>query len=461
MFELRSMKVLPIFSVLLAALAAWFYVFGSATEGGDIEPPTSYASDFWSLWERWERDDGELFYKFSNPGSELFHIENKSTISSFKWYRSGEMEIKPYRGGYLVGISSVLDMWVDQPEKMSEKWTVSSEKYHALKNLRNGGFKLTSGNNKIIVWIKNLTEPSNIKGFTPSLLEDRIVYTRIEVEEVVEVFVPVTRVVVHDVLGVTRNHLSGNDMDVVWNADSHAVQAMGADSQVIWSVKLDNDLKPIGWRSFEVDLYGNNKYQTSFAVSDAVYVIDVRGNNVLGFPYKKNGITSFAVYDYDHNDKFRFLVGTADGHLYNLRGEGNRTPGWDFTVLRNGVSIQQLDHIRVGQRDYLYAGCSDGTVRLLKRNGQLRGSTPVMIYPMFAPAIRLSSTIENTSVLFVDEEGWLQECTFSDGQYVGMSGLVQADQVSLIDMDGDGVEEVVTELLGVTSVFNSRNERIN
>mgnify|MGYP004285480875 FL=1 len=84
-----------------------------------------------------------------------------------------------------------------------------------------------------------------------------------------------------------------------------------------------------------------------------------------------------------------------------------------------------------------------------------------MIYPMFAPAIRLSSTIENTSVLFVDEEGWLQECTFSDAQYVGMSGLVQADQVSLIDMDGDGVEEVVTELLGVTSVFNSRNERIN
>jgi hypothetical protein len=28
-------------------------------------------------------------------------------------------------------------------------------------------------------------------------------------------------------------------------------------------------------------------------------------------------------------------------------------------------------------------------------------------------------------------------------------------------MDGDGVEEVVTELNGVRSVFNSRNEKIN
>ncbi len=30
-----------------------------------------------------------------------------------------------------------------------------------------------------------------------------------------------------------------------------------------------------------------------------------------------------------------------------------------------------------------------------------------------------------------------------------------------IDMDGDGVEEVVTELNGVRSVYNSRNEKIN
>ena len=98
---------------------------------------------------------------------------------------------------------------------------------------------------------------------------------------------------------------------------------------------------------------------------------------------------------------------------------------------------------------------------LLKRNGQRRGSTPVRVNPAFSPAIRLSNTIGKTSVLFIDEEGWVQELTLSDANYVGVSGMTQADKVSLIDIDGDGLEEVMTELNGVKTIFNSRNEKIN
>ena len=42
-----------------------------------------------------------------------------------------------------------------------------------------------------------------------------------------------------------------------------------------------------------------------------------------------------------------------------------------------------------------------------------------------------------------------------------MSGITRAHKVSLIDMDGDGVQEVVTEHNGLMSVFNTRNEKIN
>jgi hypothetical protein len=455
------MKVLPIFSVLLAAGAAWFYLFGSTSEGGEVESPTEYASDFWDVWERWESEDEAVLYRFSIPNKEVFHIAHKNNITSVEGYSGGEMEIKPYRGGYLVGTLSSLEKWVDEPGEMSEKWTVSSDKYLALENLRDGRFKLLAGKNKIVVWINSFDEPEIIDGFSASLLDDRTVYTRIEVDEVDEEVVnPVSRVIAHDILGLTRNHRNGSDLDIVWNVDLNAVQAIGSGGEVVWSKILEEGLEPIGM-SFEVDLYGNDKYQTAFAVASAIFLVDILGNNVKGFPYQENGITSFAVVDYDHNDKFRFLVANDAGRLYNLRGEGENTPGWNFKVLRNGVSIQQLSHLRVGQSDYIYAGCSDGSVRLLRRNGQLRGSTSVRVNPTFTPAMRLSSTIGKTAVLFIDEQGWVQELTFADAKHVGMSGLAQADKVSLIDMDGDGVEEVVTELNGVRSVYNSRNEKIN
>ena len=455
------MKVLPIFSVLLAAGAAWFYLFGSTSEGGEVESPTEYASDFWDVWERWESEDEAVLYRFSIPNKEVFHIAHKNNITSVEGYSGGEMEIKPYRGGYLVGTLSSLEKWVDEPGEMSEKWTVSSDKYLALENLRDGRFKLLAGKNKIVVWINSFDEPEIIDGFSASLLDDRTVYTRIEVDEVDEEVVnPVSRVIAHDILGLTRNHRNGSDLDIVWNVDLNAVQAIGSGGEVVWSKILEEGLEPIGM-SFEVDLYGNDKYQTAFAVASAIFLVDILGNNVKGFPYQENGITSFAVVDYDHNDKFRFLVANDAGRLYNLRGEGENTPGWNFKVLRNGVSIQQLSHLRVGQSDYIYAGCSDGSVRLLRRNGQIRGSTSVRVNPTFTPAMRLSSTIGKTAVLFIDEQGWVQELTFADAKHVGMSGLAQADKVSLIDMDGDGVEEVVTELNGVRSVYNSRNEKIN
>ena len=454
------MKVLPIFSVLLAAGAAWFYLFGSYSEGGEVEAPTEYASDFWDVWERWEREDGDVLYRFSSLDNEVFHIANQDDVKSVVGYSGDEMEIKPYRGGYLVGTSSSLDKWIDEPGEMSKKWTISSEKYITLKCLSDGRFKLLSGKNKIIVWEKSFAEPEVIEGFSSYLLEDRTVYTRIGVEEFVEVINPISRVIEKEILGMTRNHRNGNDMDIVWNADLSAVQAIGLGGEVIWSTMLENGLEPIG-TSFEVDLYGNNKYQTAFVIENAVYLVDVLGNNVSGFPYKQIGITGFAVFDYDKNDNFRFLVATDEGRLYNLRGEGHETPGWNFENLSIGVSIQHLFHIRAEQRDYIYAGCSDGSVVLLKRNGQRRGSTPVRVNPAFPPAIRLSNTIGKTSVLFIDEEGWVQELTLSDAEYVGVSGMTQADKVSLIDMDGDGLEEVVTELNGIKTIFNSRNEKIN
>ena len=119
-----------------------------------------------------------------------------------------------------------------------------------------------------------------------------------------------------------------------------------------------------------------------------------------------------------------------------------------------------LAHIRVGSKDYIYGGCYDGSVILLKRSGQVRGSTPVVINPRSKPAFRLSNTIGKSTVIFIDSEGWLQELTLSEAEPVGISGRTRADKVTVQDIDADGKKEVVTYLNGIRSVWNSRNELV-
>ena len=180
-----------------------------------------------------------------------------------------------------------------------------------------------------------------------------------------------------------------------------------ASGSVVWAKEVKSP--PIG-KAYEVDIYANGKYQTAFATAEAVYLIDVKGNRVKGFPFKsRSAITGFSVVDYDNNSKFRFLIASANGNITNLKGEGNKTSGWNFSKLGGGVSVEHMHHLRVGSKDYIYAGCSDGSVKLLKRSGGVRSKTDIHVHPGVEPSFRLSSNISKSSVLFVDEVGMLRE----------------------------------------------------
>jgi hypothetical protein len=260
-------------------------------------------------------------------------------------------------------------------------------------------------------------------------------------------------------IGVVRNHRSRSDMDILFDSEKGVVEAVGEDVGVVWSVELENEL--IG-SAYEIDIYATGKYQTAFATSDGVFLIDVKGNSVKGYPFKPSAdITGFAVMDYDKNRKYRFLVASSDGKITNIKGEGVRTSGWKFNKLKDGVFVEHMHHIRVGSKDYIYAGCSDSSVQLLKRAGGKRASTSVKVASNYPPAFRLSSNISKSSVLFVDDSGWLKEYTFGDAQEVGMSGMVKADRVQVMDTNSDGKKEVVVHYNGERTVWNSRNEQID
>jgi len=466
--ELRSMKLLPVIALLLSILAAWFFLFGSNVDGESASDPTLKASDTWCVWEMWDAsrvpvdgaawwspESGDKLHKFSNDSLFLFHVSRAVDPDSM----DAAFQSMSYKSGYLVGTEEALDEWNENPGEMSAKWKISNESYTKLsrKDGINNFFELKSGDDRIIVW----GEADDIEGFISHPYLDRTVFIREQsglASDIIEKesSAPLDQYEHHALLGVTRDHREDTVMDIIWNQENSSVDAVRVGGEVVWSKILDD--APIG-KSFEVDLYANNKYQTVFATPSALYVVDRLGHDVKGFPYDAK-VSGFAVFDYDKNKKFRILLATTDGDILNLRSEGRLTTGWNFKRLTAGRHVVHLAHIRVGSKDYIYGGCYDGSVILLKRSGRVRGSTPVVVNPRSKPAFRLSNTIGKSTVIFIDSEGWLQELTLSEAEPVGISGLTRADQVTIQDIDGDGKTEVVTYFKGVRSVWNSRNELV-
>lgn len=258
-------------------------------------------------------------------------------------------------------------------------------------------------------------------------------------------------------LGEVRNHRSGKRMALLW--EDQVLSAVQSDGKVVWDLELSEKKRPKVW---EVDLYRNGKYQVAIATEQAFHVVDVLGREVNGFPIRPHGtITAAAVMDYDLNRNYRFLLATSSGEIMNYRKEGEQTSGWGFQA-RKDAPVVHLEHLRVGSRDFIYTGYADGQVELLNRRGATRFKTEVRVPPNQSPAFRYGKDIESSTVLYVDESGWIQERTFGSNTSVGISQIIQGIAVRLEDRDGDGIKEVIVTLKdGVESIWNARNEQVN
>ena len=476
---MRNLILLAI-AIVLAYFSIVAYFSVKMVDSFAAADPTNFAPDIFTIWT----------IDYSNPSLPIttFIAQNLSLTHTYNVdapIPSGQ-SYKEWRGGLLVGDEASLDAWVEAPGEMAAHWRseagVNSRLFKSSE-----GFVLEKASNEIIVWEDELRIPKHIfdrGGIEISSEDSDLIHKYAAVvpapggtflavdlgDRYAWVFDESTTGAVaanqetlnepqaENLLGVIMNHRTRVDMDILFDEVRSVVEAI-AGGKVVWTKKVTSP--PIG-KAYEVDIYANGKYQTAFATSDAVYLIDVKGNKVKGFPFKsRSAITGFSVMDYDKNRKYRFLIATADGKVTNLKGEGKRTSGWNFAKLDGGVNVEHIHHLRVGSKDYIYAGCSNGSVKLLKRTGGVRASTDIHVHPAVVPAFRLSSNISKSSVLFVDEGGTLRELTFGEDREVGMSGLVKADRVEVLDTDLDGKKDVVVYYRGKRTVWNSRNEQIS
>lgn len=477
--------LLLVSALALAYLSIMAYFSIRMVDSFDASDPTDFAPDIFTNWTIDYSDPSLPVTTFLGVNDLGDRLKVTHTYNVDAHIGMG-LDYREWRGGLLMGDKVSLESWKEQPGEMAHRWR-SEEGVNSRLFKTDEGFVLEKSTSEIVVWEDELRIPKFIveRGgfefendsselglkydavvnasegrFLAVDLGDRYAWVFDDAKvETPEVEVHQEQREVTGLLGVIRNHRTRQDMDIHYDAEKSVVEAVGEDGGVVWSKEVEG--APIG-QAFEVDIYANGKYQTAFATPQQVFLIDVKGNSVKGYPYKSSSpITGFSVVDYDKNRKFRFLVATANGKVANLKGEAKRTSGWSFTKLKDGIFVAHMHHLRVGSRDYIYAGCSDSSVLLLKRAGGVRTSTDVRVHSGAAPAFRLSSSIGKSSVLFVDSKGWLKELTFGDNIEVGMSGMVKADRVEVIDTNSDGKKEVVVYYKGKRTVWNSRNEQLD
>lgn len=137
----------------------------------------------------------------------------------------------------------------------------------------------------------------------------------------------------------------------------------------------------------EVALKGNSGKQLAFVTKNKLYVVNEKGQDVAPFPLTFNDeITQpLAVFDYDNNRNYRFLITQGKGvRMFNAAGKNVK--GFTFKKAKTEL-VFAPQHIRIANKDYLLFAEKSGRLNILDRTGKGRvkvgetfmfSETPVM-----------------------------------------------------------------------------------
>jgi hypothetical protein len=252
-----------------------------------------------------------------------------------------------------------------------------------------------------------------------------------------------------------RDHRSGEYYALVISKES--LFALDARGVARWSLNLSS---PIVSKPQEIDLYKNGKVQIIFNTEDAIHCLDVKGRQIEGFPIQLNSAshTPMAIFDYDDNRDYRFLIATDDGQIHNYQKEGKATNGWKYS--KSSSKIKMLKHLKAGARDYIFTLSEDGTIELLKRNGQPRYTSDLKIPgDLIDIQFEMTNDIATSRVIFADSNGQILDKTFGNGSKGKMYGLANGQFILIEDLDNDRVGDMLVIDGKDLSIFDSSGQK--
>ena len=165
-----------------------------------------------------------------------------------------------------------------------------------------------------------------------------------------------------------KNHRT-NGMDVAVQDTENTLYLISPSGKIYWKKKLQSRI--LG-KIHSVDILKNGRYQLAFATQNRLHVIDREGNTVKPFPLNfKDEITQpLAVFDYDNNRNYRFVV-VQNRELFMYDRKGRGVSGFRFSKAKDEIT-QTPKHIRIGRKDYILVPEASGKLNILSRTGKIR-----------------------------------------------------------------------------------------
>ncbi|MCD4723790.1 MAG: DUF3352 domain-containing protein [Bacteroidales bacterium] len=157
-----------------------------------------------------------------------------------------------------------------------------------------------------------------------------------------------------------------------------------------------------------VDYYRNGKIQYLFNTENRIYLIDLLGRDVEGYPIdlKKKATNGLAVIDYDNNKDYRIMLALDDNRVYNFDIKGKKIDGWKIP-LSKGVITNPVQYLREGGKDYIIIADAEGNVKITDRRGRSRINLKKNIVNGINSGFYVNETNSKGIILSTDENGKL------------------------------------------------------
>ncbi len=165
-----------------------------------------------------------------------------------------------------------------------------------------------------------------------------------------------------------KNHRT-KGMDIITQDVNNVLYLISNTGKVLWQKEMDGQVKgPIE----QVDLYRNGRLQLAFTTSNSFYVLDRNGKEVAPFPltFKDNITQPLAVFDYDSNRKYRFVI-VQNNKVMMYDRDGKSVTGFKFNEAPSEIVLKP-EHLRLANKDYILLAEKSGMLNILSRTGEER-----------------------------------------------------------------------------------------
>lgn len=252
---------------------------------------------------------------------------------------------------------------------------------------------------------------------------------------------------------VMKNHQTGTS-EIILQDEANNLILLSATGKHKWSKPINE--KIIG-EVKQIDVYKNGKYQMLFNTVDKIHLIDINGNEVVGFPIKLPAAATneVAVFDYANDGNYRFLICTMDKKLLNYNKEGKQVEGWVVNTT-DQIVLNKVQRFVVSGLDYIAVHDLGGKVYLLNRKGEPR---EVVSGLMNAPEkeniyLQLGTTLASTKYLFKDSLDRITEFPLSGEpkSFVLDSNLHHFNH-TVVDLENDKLPDFITSFANKLSIF--------